>query len=399
MIRRSIWFVLVALVGLALPGTGNDPAAAEGVAAPRIEVGFVLDTTGSMSGLLAAAQEQIWAIATGLACADPAPDLRLGLIAFRDRGDAYVTRVTDLTRDLDALYTDLAALQADGGGDTEESVNQALHEAVTKLSWSDATETYRALFLVGDAPPHAYDDDVGYAESTDTARMRGIVVNTIQCGAIAATTPVWTEIAARGGGVFSRLDQGGRRGPVATPYDDEIALMARQLDETRMPYGSEEERATAEERRSRAAAIAEKSPLAARAERGRFNVTAAGRANVFGDNDLLADLRDGSTRLEDVAEDRLPEVLRDRTAEQRRAHLERQQKLREDLELTIRRFADRRDDYLSAHGADEGSLTRRLFAAMQPQAARRGFALRGCARNSTPGSPRARSQTAADGGR
>jgi len=261
--RTGGWIIPFSLAALIAAGPAVPRVAArEGGAAPRIEVVFVLDTTGSMSGLLAAAQEQIWAIATELACADPAPDLRLGLVAFRDRGDEYVTRVTDLTRDLDALYTELLGLRADGGGDTEESVNQALHEAVTKLSWSDDPATYRVLFLVGDAPPHTYPDDVGYAQSSEVAKRRAIAVNTIQCGGDAATTPVWTEIAERGGGVFSRLDAAARRKVVTTPYDDEIASMARQLDETRLPYGNEEERAAAEERRARAVAITEGSPLA-----------------------------------------------------------------------------------------------------------------------------------------
>lgn len=373
----TIFFVVLGLGVDTSVASAQHPTSSE---PPKIEVVFVLDTTGSMSGLLSAAQEQIWSIATGLACARPAPDLRLGLVAFRDRGDAFVTRVTDLTRDLDALYSELTSLRANGGGDAPESVNQALNEAVTRISWSSDAETYRVIFLVGDAPPHDYPDDVDYRQSSDLARRRGIAVNTIQCGDDGQTTPVWSEIARRGAGVFSRLDQSDRRKVVATPYDDEIADMARRLDETRLPYGTAEERAAAEERRARAAAIADSGSLAARTERGLFNVTGAGRTNVFGGNDLLADVRSGAARLDDVPEDRLPEILRDKTPAQRRVHLERQDKLRQDLELTIRMFAGRRADYLAARGAKEGSLTKRLFTAMEPQAARRGFALRGCAR-------------------
>ena len=47
--------------------------------------------------------------------------------------------------------------QADGGGDTPESVNQALYEAVTKTNWSDNPTAYRVIFLVGvvcDILPH-----------------------------------------------------------------------------------------------------------------------------------------------------------------------------------------------------------------------------------------------------
>ena len=98
---------------------------------PSIEVMFVLDTTGSMSGLIAAAKEKIWSIANTLASADPAPEIKMGLVGYRDRGDAYITTFTALFDDLDAVYTQLMRFQADGGGDTPESVNQALYEAVT----------------------------------------------------------------------------------------------------------------------------------------------------------------------------------------------------------------------------------------------------------------------------
>ncbi len=84
---------------------------------PMVEVVFALDTTGSMGGLIQAAKEKIWSIATSMAQSQPAPEIRMGLVAYRDRGDAYVTRVVDLSEDLDSMYATLMDFQADGGGD------------------------------------------------------------------------------------------------------------------------------------------------------------------------------------------------------------------------------------------------------------------------------------------
>ena len=68
-------------------------------------------------------------------------------------------------------------------GDVPESVNQALHEAVTKNSWSRDPNTLKLIFLVGDAPPHMdYPDDVRFPEIIQLAVRAGIVINTIQCG-------------------------------------------------------------------------------------------------------------------------------------------------------------------------------------------------------------------------
>src|SRR5688500_3479429 len=166
----SALFVLTAGVVAAYPLLDGTPAYAPAsskppiaavtqpavAARPRVDVVFVLDTTGSMSGLIDAAKENIWAIASSMAQAKPAPELRIGLVAFRDRGDEYVTRIVDLSPDLDSMYATLMDFRADGGGDTPESVNQALHEAVHRMSWTTQGDAYKVVFLVGDAPPNQY---------------------------------------------------------------------------------------------------------------------------------------------------------------------------------------------------------------------------------------------------
>ncbi|MGD9169928.1 MAG: vWA domain-containing protein, partial [Candidatus Thiodiazotropha sp.] len=150
---------------------------------PKIEVVFALDTTGSMGGLIQASKEKIWSIASSMAQAKPAPEIKMGLVAYRDRGDDYVTRVVDLSEDLDSVYATLMDFSAAGGGDGPESVNQALYEAVHNISWSQGEGAYRVVFLVGDAPPHMdYQDDVKYPQTLRDANTKGIVVNAIQAG-------------------------------------------------------------------------------------------------------------------------------------------------------------------------------------------------------------------------
>ncbi|MFT4563321.1 MAG: Mg-chelatase subunit ChlD [Gammaproteobacteria bacterium] len=79
---------------------------------PQIELVFALDTTSSMGGFIEAAKENIWSIASTMASGQPAPEIKIGLVAFRDRGDAYVTQVTDLSSDLDSVYAKLMDFKA-----------------------------------------------------------------------------------------------------------------------------------------------------------------------------------------------------------------------------------------------------------------------------------------------
>src|SRR6185295_14338755 len=91
-----------------------------------VEVAFVLDTTGSMGPLIEGAKRKIWSIATSILDTNPNADIRMGLVAYRDIGDDYVTKRFDLTTDIQDLYAKLLGLRAQGGGDWPESVNEAL---------------------------------------------------------------------------------------------------------------------------------------------------------------------------------------------------------------------------------------------------------------------------------
>jgi hypothetical protein len=56
-------------------------------------------------------------IANDIVAAKPTPEVRFSLVAYRDRGDAYVTKRVELTDDLDAVYAQLREFQATGGGE------------------------------------------------------------------------------------------------------------------------------------------------------------------------------------------------------------------------------------------------------------------------------------------
>src|ERR1044071_1041086 len=131
----ALAFALPAVVAASLAATS--PASA---AKPIVEVAFVLDTTGSMGPLIEGAKRKIWSIATEIIDTNPNAEIRMGLVAYRDIGDEYVTKTFNLTTDIQDLYASLLELKARGGGDWPESVNEALEVGVTKLSWTQGSE-------------------------------------------------------------------------------------------------------------------------------------------------------------------------------------------------------------------------------------------------------------------
>jgi hypothetical protein len=208
-------------------------------APPKVELVFALDTTGSMSGLIDGAKRKIWSIAQFVATGQPRPELRIGLVAYRDIGDAYVTRFYDLSDDLDKVFERLSSFEAAGGGDTPEHVSKALYDAVYRTSWSPDQATLKQVYLVGDAPPHTdYNDGFDYRKVARHAHDLGIHINTIRCGGDRQTQLVWNEIASAASGEFASIDQSGGVMAIATPYDDQLAELNSRLVGTAIGYGS-----------------------------------------------------------------------------------------------------------------------------------------------------------------
>lgn len=147
---------------------------------PRLDVAFLLDATGSMGDEIDAVKEKIRTMIREIALGDPVPDVRFGIVAYRDRGDEYVTRVYELTRDIDLIVDNLDQIQAEGGGDYPESFNEGLHMAVQELNWDSENGAGKLIFLIADAPPHLdYGDDYHYRDELEVARGKGIVIHAL----------------------------------------------------------------------------------------------------------------------------------------------------------------------------------------------------------------------------
>ena len=318
---------------------------------PRIEVVFVLDTTGSMSGLLEGAKQKIWSIANDMISAKPTPELKVGLVGYRDKGDDYVVRPFALTDDIDAMYGHLRAFEAGGGGDTPESVNEALDEAINKMKWSDDRDVLKIVFLVGDAPPHMdYANSPKYPELCRAAAKKDLIINTVQCGDISETAPIWKEIAKLSEGSYAAIAQSGNMAVVSTPMDRKLSELNRRMGETLIPYGD------ADARREVAAkqAAAEAAPAPAAADRLSYN--ARTKKAVQGSGELLDALARNDLKLEDIQEKNLPAELQKLSREELRGRIAKAEKDRAALQKEIAEVAKDREAFIQAE-------TKRLAAA------------------------------------
>ncbi len=139
--------------------------------AKKLQLAFVIDTTGSMSDQINKIKETIQSVSQRVKEWADGIDLEYGLVAYKDRSDRYLTSSYQFTDDLEAYQTYLDKLSAQWGGDYEEDMNAWLEEAMEFLQRSDEQDTYWILILVADAPPH-----MDYKQSYDyrVAMLRAV---------------------------------------------------------------------------------------------------------------------------------------------------------------------------------------------------------------------------------
>lgn len=371
--KRTMLAAIALLIFTA--GTVTVPVRAADVV-PKIEVTFVLDTTGSMGELIGGAKQKIWTIARQIAAGKPAPAIKLGLVGYRDRREEYVTKVFEMTDDLDAVYGNLMAFQAANGGDTPESVNQALHEAVTKIGWSKDTNTLRMIFLVGDAPPHMdYSDDVKYPETIALAKAAGIIINTIQCGNLAATTPVWQEIATLAGGGYVQIDQSGGMTATATPVDAELARVGAELNKTVVPYGNAARQSEVRTKGANAGGAAVDRLVYLNLDSADFGA----KTVVTGEGELIWAVANQKVKLEDIPDADLPAQLQPMSLQARKDFVDQQITKRKELQIKVDQLSKERESFvktemekLSAKGTGD-SFDAKVAEMVQSQAQRRGI--------------------------
>jgi len=141
----------------------------------KVDVLFLIDTTGSMGDEIARLQANITSVAEQLDELEGDPDVRFGMTVYRDRSDSFVTRTFDFSGDVDEFSSALDEVTADGGGDTPEDMNAGLHDALTKPAWR-GDDTVKLMFLVADAPPHLDYDGPDYADDVRAAAEEGVKI-------------------------------------------------------------------------------------------------------------------------------------------------------------------------------------------------------------------------------
>ena len=337
------------------------------------EIVFCLDATGSMSGLIGTAKEKIWDIVSELAQSNDIDTLKMGMVFYRDRGDNFITKQIAITADLDEAYSDLLKITASGGGDTPESVNQALNESITSMLWSTNPKTYKTIFVVGDCPPHMdYKDDILYSESCKKAAEKGIIINTIKLGnGCEETIYHFKKMAECTNGEFLKLDQNAKDYSIATPYDSEINNISKDIDASRIYYGTNEEREKNYKKKAKSMEVYEKGSVTANSSRAEYKNSKVGKKSAFGSQEIIKDYKAGKLKLDTVEDERLPEELKGKSTTEKENFIKDLIIKRDSNDKKLKELIKKKNDYIKSqknNQKDTTSFSKEVFKIMEKQA-------------------------------
>ncbi len=354
-------------------------AAEEAAETSRIQMAILLDTSGSMSGLIGQAKSQLWKIVNEFVNVrkdGQRPTLEIALYQYGSSRlpaqDGYMRMVVPLTTDLDKVSQELFALQISG---SSEYCGQVIKQAVDELEWSDAKTDYKVIFIAGNEP--FTQGTVNYADACKAAIEKGIIVNTIHCGSYDdGVNGKWQDGALLADGSYMNIDHNREVVHIETPQDAEIARLGAELNETYIAYGA----AGAEgldkqsEQDANAETAAPGSSVQRAVTKGSANYTNAAW-------DLVDALKNETVKLDELKDEELPEEMRAMTREERKAYVEQQATRRAELQEKIQELNDARKKHVAeemkrlAESGEEKTLDEAMIEAIHDQAESKSFEL------------------------
>ena len=139
-----------------------------------LDVALVIDCTSSMQFAIDTVRKNLSGLVSTLQ--RMVPTARLGIVAYRDQGDEFVVKWSDLSFKTAKLTEFIKNLNAEGGGDWEEAVLPAMQGAINDLSWRK--DSKKVIILVAGSPPHPWDVDATLELARDF-RAKGGYISTI----------------------------------------------------------------------------------------------------------------------------------------------------------------------------------------------------------------------------
>ena len=339
----------------------------------QIQIALILDTSGSMDGLLDQAKSQLWNIINELARAEKDSTQAAISIALYEYGNdnisvrqGYVRQVLPFTADLDLLSEKLFALSTNGGS---EYCGKAIRTSLKELEWSANDESMKAIYIAGNEPFNQ--GTFSHQEACQMASQKGVTVFPIFCGDMAEGQRThWGDCAQLTAGQFMNIDSDVKVVHVATPYDDQINQLNYQLNNTYIYYGNDG-------RRMKSNQLRQDENQAKYSKMNSVSRALSKSSNIYMNSnwDLLDAYNADTTVITSIDKETLPDSLQEmNTIELKNVVLEKQQE-REKIKNEIAKLGVERANYIADNNtsANEVTLGEKMVNTIKIEAKKKGY--------------------------
>ena len=338
-----------------------------------IQVALLLDTSGSMSGLIEQAKSQLWKILNELSRTEKngeSPSLQIALYEYgnpsKARNQNQIHKLTDFTKDMDLISQKLFALTTDGG---EEYCGQVIYNSLQELEWQKSDD--QDLKLIYIAGNEAFSQGaLPYKTACTSARNQDVIINTIFCGDHQQGIELeWQTGAKEGNGVYMSINHNEETVYIDSPYDAKINQLNEKLNSTYIPFGKE-----GKEKHSNQMlqdSNAKKYGSSNAASRAVFKSKKQYKAEKW---DLVDAYKKDKKVLETVKE--VPDSLQNISVAELEAKIKAVSNSRSEIQQQINELDEKRRSYIeeeSKKNASKSSLENSMLESIKTQAAKKGY--------------------------
>lgn len=341
---------------------------------PTVQIGILLDTSGSMSGLINQAKDQLWKIVNEVAKVNKHNKdvtIQVGLFEYGKASipsyEGYVQMLSPLTSDLDKVSDELFKLRTNGG---DEYAGKVILESVNRFAWSTHKDDMRLLIIAGNES--FAQGSVPYRQAIQKARNNGIIVNTIFCGNRNQGRILhWKEGAKLGGGKYFNINHNDRRVYMATPYDDKIILLGKKLNSTYVTYGAKKMREAKIANRIKQDSNSLSFSRSSYIER---NLVKAKKQYVQKESDMVSAYMEDKNSIQNIAKNALPDVFKGMSKKEIAKAIDKKKEQRVSLQKQIHDLEEKRDKYIAQNRKNSSNdLGSAIIKSIRKQATENGF--------------------------
>ena len=316
-----------------------------------VQLALLLDTSGSMDGLIDQAKSQLWKIVNELAKTKKngnSVDLYVALYEYGKQSipvdEGYLRNIVPFTQDLDKISDELFKLQTNGG---DEYCGKVILNAVDNLQWNKSNDNLKIIFIAGNEP--FTQGNVDYKEACKKAIKKGIVVNTIFCGNYdEGIQTMWKDGADLADGKYMNIDHNADIVHIDAPQDNDIIKLGQALNKTYIAFGDygKEKKELQAEQDANSMSLSPEVMV-------QRSVTKSGAQYKNSGWDLVDAKREGKVKIEELKDEELPEEMKTMTVQERKAYLDKMEKEREVIQNKINKLNDERSKYIAQKMLDD----------------------------------------------